>query len=130
MKNPKTVITKSSLLKWLTRTVLVLGLITFSGLATEVRLTNAEPTKTELSEVRKGRSKRTVSFKRAFREFNPSHLKNRLTDLIVLLSYQENRVDVQLKRNFKKHPPQERDGFLRYYSTSNSEEWPANNILG
>ena len=132
MKRSKDVITKNGLLKWLTKTVLVLGLTTFSGHVSEFRLYNSEPIKTELNEVRKVSSKRTVNFKQVFAGLNFSvlHSTSRTDIFTSLLLYQENRIAIKLKSNFKQLPTNEQTGFLIYYSSDSSEEFNTNPLKG
>ena len=132
MKRTKDVITKNRLLKWLTKTVLVLGLITFSGHVSEFRLYNSEPTKTELNEVRRVSSKRTVNFKQIFDglSFSVLHSTSRTDIYTSLLSYQKNRITVKLKSNFEEQPTNEQTGFLIYYSTDSSEEFNTSPLKG
>jgi hypothetical protein len=132
MKRTKDVITKNGLLKWLTKTVLVLGLIAFSGHVSELRLYNSEPTKTELNEVRRVNSKRTVNFKKVFGGLNCPLLysTSRTEKFTSFLLQLENRIAVKLKSNFEERPTNEQRGFFIYYSTESSEEFDTNQLRG
>lgn len=133
MNNTKNVITKNGLLKWLMKTILVLGLITFSGHVSEARLHNSESTKTELSEVRRISSKKTVYFKTVFSGLNSSrlHLTVQAEKFTTSLLHQDNWINVKLKSNFKAQPPKELVmGYILYYSTESSEEFDTNQLRG
>lgn len=128
MKKNKDVIAKSAILKWVTKAILVLGLITFSGNASEFRHYNSEPTKTELNDVRWVSSKRTVSFKKILdrRNYSTSSPSN----FISCLLHQDNSIAVKLKINFKELPTDVQDGFLIYYATHSSEEFDTDQLRG
>ena len=120
----------SGLLKWLMKTILVFGLITFSGQVSEFRLHNSEPTKTELNEVKRDCTKRTISFKRIFNGLNLlSYSTNRTENFVSYLFDQDNRITVKLKSSFKEKS-NEQDGFLIYHSTKISDELDTNQLRG
>lgn len=132
MKGTKDSIVKNGPLKWLTRTVLVFGLIAFQGHVSEFRLHNSEPAKTELNDVRRASCKRTVSFQKTFEDLNGSllYLTSRTELFTSLLLHQENKIAVKLKSNLEEQPINEQAGFLIHYSTDSSEEFGTNHLKG
>ncbi len=126
MKRTKNVITKNGILKWLAKTILVLGIITFSGYVSEVRFNNTASPKTELKEVRRVSSKKTVYFKTACSELNASILKlyNSPENFTSFLLHQASLINVQFQSNFIAQSSKERTkGYLIYYRTHSPEEF-------
>ncbi|GCC51398.1 hypothetical protein SanaruYs_16230 [Chryseotalea sanaruensis] len=132
MKQMKHILKISDPLKWLAKSILVFGLIAFSGYAADSRLLNVEPTKTELSEVRRANFKRVVKLEKVFNElhFLLTPPSSHPEDFISFLNHEEKRITVKLKSISKELPINEQDGFLIYYATESSEEFKMNYILG
>ena len=124
---------KQLFLSWLTKTILVIGLFTFSEHASECRTFNAERTKTELNEKRKFSSKRTVNFKKHFNActnyvVNPT---SRNDNFISFLCYQQNWVAVKLKDNSELFQAIERnEDFLIFHLSDNSDDSHINPVRG
>ena len=124
MKWPKDKIKRNGLLKWLTTTILLFGLITFSGYVSESRHYNAGSTKTELNEAGRVSFKRTVYLKKASNGLSYSlfHSTRRTENFSSALFHQKTRITVKLKNNLKERPTKERKkSFLLYYSFDCSE---------
>ena len=134
MKKTKNVFTSRAMLKWLMSTVLVLGVISFSGFASEHKPYNSEPVKTELREARNLSSRKSFCFKRAFANAKHSFIpsENRLENFISILLHQENKQETQRKSRCKELPPIDRQarGFLMHLSSKNSEESELNHSRG
>lgn len=132
MKQSKHLFEISGLLKWLTKSILVVGLIAFSGHASESMPSNFESTKTELNEVRKVGSKRTFNLKKVSSSLQCSFSTstNSRDTFTCCLHHQENKIAVKLKNNFEALPINEQNGFLIFHSTKVSEEFDTNYILG
>ena len=122
------VITEARLLKWLTKTILVLGLITFSGCVSEFRSYASTTTWTELNEVRRIRSTRTASLNEVSHGFNYSI--SRTDNFISYRCHQDNSITVKLKIYFQVRTTNQRVGFLIFYSTNSSEEFDNNLLRG
>jgi hypothetical protein len=127
MIRTKDVIKKSGLLKWLSKAVLVLGLLTFSGHVSEFRLYNSGPTKTELNEVRSVNTKRTVSLNKILNGLNSII---RTDQFVFRLLHQDNRIALKLRINFVVLPTNEQDAFLLHYSATLSDEFITNQVRG
>ena len=120
-------------LSWLIKTILVIGLFSFSGPPAEYKTQNNEPTKTELNEKRKFNSKRTVNFKKHSHACNNCIVnpKSRNDKFALFLCYHENGVAVKLKNNLELFQTRERNkDFLMFYFTDNSEDSHINQIRG
>ncbi len=105
---------------------LVLGLVTFSGHISAFRPYKAEPTQTELNEINKVPSKRTICFKQASKGLTSSHFLTFIqTDNFTpfLLQF-NNNIKVKLKDNINEHKTLKKQDkyFQTYYSSDNSEE--------
>jgi hypothetical protein len=124
---------KHLFLSWSTKTILVIGLFTFSGHASECRTFNAERTKTELNEKRKFSSKRTVNFKKHSHSctnyvVNPSDQNDKFA---LFLCYQKNGVAAKLKYNLELFQARERKvDFLIFHLSDNSDDPHYNPIRG
>src|SRR5690349_12156764 len=99
------VITNRASLKWLTKAVLVLALITSSGYTPEYRIHRNEPAKTEISGARRVSSKKVVYFKKT------SDLPNGLfsstsevNKFCLDFFYQKALISAKLKSNHQAHP--------------------------
>jgi hypothetical protein len=120
-------------LRWLTKTILVIGLFTFSGHVAECRTFNPEPTKTELNEKRKFSSKKTVNFKNHSHSctnyvVNPTDRNDKFA---LFLCYQKNGVAVKLKYNSELFHARERKvDFLIFHLSDNSDDSHINPIRG
>jgi hypothetical protein len=127
MKKAKDVTRSGAMLKWLTTTILVLGIITFSGHAAALKPYNSELVKVELSEARKVSSKKIVHFKKARADEKCSRLipESRAKNVISFLSHKEKKVAITLKSHSKKLGARNEQGkgFLIHFSTNNSEEF-------
>ena len=120
-------------LSWLIKTILVIGLFSFSGPPAEYKTQNNEPTKNELNEKRKFNSKRTVNFKKHFNActnyvVNPT---SRNDNFISFLCYQQNWVAVKLKDNSELFQAIERnEDFLIFHLSDNSDDSHINPVRG
>jgi len=130
MKGTKDSIVINGPLKWLTRTVLVFGLIAFQGHVSEFRLHNSEPTKTELNDHRRISFKRTVNYQKTFQDLSGSLLTSRTELFASLLLHQENKIAVKLRSILEEQPTNEQAGFLIHYSTDRSEEFCTSHLKG
>lgn len=124
MKETNPIFGLSNLLKWIGKSILFVGLITFSGLIPESGISNAEPTQTEICEVRSTFLKKTFSLKKVFSKAQDSLLStNSKINFAYFLYHQKNIIALKLEGTSKELPTFEIEGFLRYYSTSKSEEF-------
>lgn len=132
MKQSKHLFEISGLLKWLAKSILVVGLFAFSGHVSESRPSHFESTKTELNEVRKVGSKKTFNLKKVFSSLqcSLSTSTNSRDVFTCCLHHQENKIEVKLQSNLETLPINEQNGFLIFHSTKVSEEFDTNYILG
>lgn len=133
MNKTKNAVTRGELLKWLVKTVLVAGLLTFSGNVSEYRSYNAEPTKTELSEGKSVSSKKAVYFKMIFDGYNNTcfYASSQVEKYTSYLIHQKSCISVKLKYIFKDRPANDQDmGFLLYQSSHRSDEFDMNQPRG
>lgn len=120
--------TQKGLLKWLTHTILIVGLLTFSGPVSEFSIPGSQPAKTELSEARSVRYKKTVSLK-AFLH-SPSAQTNCTENFIYSLVDQNKKITVQFKINLEKLTPKPANVFLVHHSPDYSKEHDSNQLRG
>ncbi len=119
---------QKGLLKWLTHTILIVGLLTFSGLVSESSIPGSQPAKTELNEARSVRHKKTVSLK-AFLH-SPSAQKNCTENFIYSLVDQNKKITVQFKTNPEKLTPKPAKVFLVHHSPDYSKEHDSSQLRG
>ncbi|NBW35805.1 MAG: hypothetical protein EBR30_12450 [Cytophagia bacterium] len=124
MKETNFIFRLSDLLNYVGKSILFVGLITFSGLIPESSISNAQPTQTELSEARSAFLKKTFSLEKVF-GFSvdlvlPSNSKINFT---YCLHHYRNKIALKLVGTSKELPTFEREGFLIYYATSQSAEF-------
>lgn len=120
--------TQKGLLKWLTHTILIVGLLTFSGPVSEFSIPGSQPAKTELSEARSVRHKKTVSLK-AFLH-SPSAQTNCTENFIYSLVDQNKKITVQFKTNPGKLTPKPAKVFLVHHSPDYSKEHDSSQLTG
>lgn len=124
MKETHSIFRLSDLLNWVGKSILFVGLITFSGLIPESSISNAQPNQTELSEARTAFLKKTFSLEKVFSLsvdlVLPSNSKINFT---YCLHHYRNKIAIKLVGTSKELPTFEREGFLIYYATSQSEEF-------
>jgi hypothetical protein len=124
MKETNPIFGLSDLLKWLGKSILFVGLITFSGLIPESGISSAEPTQTEICEARSTFLKKTFSLEKVFSKsldlLLPSNSK---INIAYFLYHQKNIIALKLEGTSKELPTFEMEGFLIYYATSKSEEF-------
>src|SRR5690606_9428626 len=120
--------TQHRLLKWIAHTILLAGLLTFSGHITECRILAHEPAKTELREQRSVRYKSTTSLK-AF--LNSLSIQPSCTEhFIFSLADQHKKITVQLKKNGEKFAPEKSQGFLIHHAFNYSKEHDSSQLMG
>jgi hypothetical protein len=133
MKMTTNVSVKNIMLKCLAQIFLVLSIITFSGYVSEAISNKSISTNTELNEVRKINSKKTVHYKIVCNDLNDSIVKlnDCLVNFTLLLFHQANCIDLNYKHNFIAHPDKERaKGYLLFYATRSSEEFDTKQARG
>lgn len=121
-------ITQHRLLKWLTHTILIAGLVAFSCPVSEFRIPGSQPAKTELNEQRSVRYKSTASLK-AF--LNSLSTQSSCTvHFIFSLVDQHNKITVQFKINAEKFTPKPIKGFLVHHAFDYSKEHDPSQLMG
>lgn len=108
------------LLKWLTHTILLAGLLTFSAPVSEFSIHGSQPIKTELNEERSTRCKKTVSLKAFLRSLSTQAI---CTDRFIFSLLEKNRkITVQFKTNPETLTPTPAKDFLVHHSSDYSKE--------
>ena len=128
MEKTKGLTVQKGLLKWLTHTILIVGLLAFSGPVSEFRIPGSQPAKTELNEERSVRYKKTASLK-AFLH-SPSTQANCTGNFIYCLVDQHNKITVQFKINAEKFTPKPIKGFLVHHVFDYSKEHDSSQLMG
>lgn len=120
--------TQKGLLKWLTHTILVVGLLTFSGQVSESSIPGSQPVKTELSEERSVRYKKTASLKAFLHSLSTQ--TNCTKNFIFSLVNQHKKITVQFKTNVEKFIPKPVKGFLVHHAFNYSKEHDSSQLTG
>lgn len=116
------------LLKWLTHTILLAGLLTFAAPVSEFSILGSQPAETELSEKRSARYKKTASLK----AFLPSlSTQANCTDRFIFSLLEKNRkITVQFKTNLETLTPKPVKVFLAHHSSNYSKEHDLSQLKG
>lgn len=120
--------TQKRLLKWLAHTLLVVGLLTFSGPVSEFSIPGSQPAKTELSEARSVRHKKTVSLKAFLHSLSTQ--TNCTENFIYSLVDQNKKITVLFKTNLGKPTPKPANVFLVHHSPDYSKEHDSSQLTG
>ena len=119
---------QKGLLKWLTHTILIVALLTFSGPVSEFSIPGSQPAKTELSEARSVRYKKTASLKAFLHSLSTQ--TNRTENFIYSLVDQNKKITVQFKTNLEKLTPKPVKGFLVHHQFDYSKEHDSSQLKG
>lgn len=101
-------ITQHRLLKWLTHTILIAGLLAFSGQVSEFSIPGSQPAKTELNEERSVSYKKTISLKAFLHSLSTQ--ANCTENFIYSLVDQHKKITVQFKNNIENSQPSKAKG--------------------
>ncbi len=121
-------ITQHRLLKWLTHTILIAGLLAFSGPVSESSIPESQPAKTELNEERSVSYKKTISLKAFLHSLSTQ--ANCTENFIHSLVDQHKKITVQLKNNAEKFTPKPVKGFLVHHAFDYSKEHDPSQLMG
>lgn len=119
---------QKELLKWLTHTILIAGLVAFSGQVSEFRILGSQPAKTELNEERFVRYKKTVSLKAFLHSLSTQ--SSCTVHFIFSLIEQHKKITVQFKNNIEKFTTKQSQGFLIYHALNYSKEHDSSQLMG
>lgn len=119
---------QKGLLKWLTHTILIVGLLTFSAPVSEFRILGSQPVKTELNEERSVRYKKTASLKAFLHSLSTQ--ANCTENFIYSLVDQHKKITVQFKNNIEKFTTKQSQGFLIYHALNYSKEHDSSQLMG
>lgn len=121
-------ITQHRLLKWLTHTILIAGLLAFSGQVSEFSIPGSQPAKTELNEERSVSYKKTISLKAFLHSLSTQ--ANCTENFIYSLVDQHKKITIQLKNNIEKFTTKQSQGFLIYHALNYSKEHDSSQLMG
>jgi hypothetical protein len=119
---------QKGLLKWLTHTILIVGLLAFSGQVSESRILESQPVKTELSEKRSVRYKKTASLKAFLHSLSTQ--ANCTENFIYSLVDQHKKITVQFKNNSEKFRSEQSQGFLVHHAFKYAKEHDSSQLMG